>query len=106
MPGKMPLSEEETAKIEQVVAAYTLDLNEGSEWFSFGTNHRRRMRKIQSNLIVPLLHRQRWYPASHQLDIGRRSKWVHHEPSFPGYQLGSQPECKLWEKLGFTVPFI
>ncbi|KAJ7876478.1 hypothetical protein B0H14DRAFT_2568192 [Mycena olivaceomarginata] len=55
MPGKMPLSEEETAKIEQVVAAYTLDLNEGSEWFSFGTNHRRCMRKIKSNLIVPLL---------------------------------------------------
>ncbi|KAJ7091634.1 hypothetical protein C8R44DRAFT_750536 [Mycena epipterygia] len=51
-------------------------------------------------------YRQRWYPASHQLDIGRRSKWVHHGPSFPGYQLGSQPGCKLWEKLGFTVPFM
>ncbi|KAJ7881833.1 hypothetical protein B0H13DRAFT_2278452 [Mycena leptocephala] len=47
-----------------------------------------------------------WYPASHRLDIGRQSKWVHHGPSFPGYQLGNQPGCKLWETLGCTVPFM
>ncbi|KAJ6454433.1 hypothetical protein C8R45DRAFT_1189613 [Mycena sanguinolenta] len=36
-----------------------------------------------------------WYQASHQPDIGRRSKWVHAGPSFPGDQLGSRPGCKL-----------
>jgi hypothetical protein len=29
-----------------------------------------------------------WYTASHQLVIGRRSKWVQHGPSFPGDQQG------------------
>ncbi|KAJ7894289.1 hypothetical protein B0H14DRAFT_3657561 [Mycena olivaceomarginata] len=34
-----------------------------------------------------------WYQASHQLDIGRQSKWVQHGPSFPNSQLASQPAC-------------
>ncbi|KAJ6615503.1 hypothetical protein B0H10DRAFT_2190999 [Mycena sp. CBHHK59/15] len=33
-----------------------------------------------------------WYQASYQLDIGRRSKWVHCGPSFPGDQPPNQPK--------------
>ncbi|KAJ7443078.1 hypothetical protein B0H11DRAFT_1932065 [Mycena galericulata] len=33
-----------------------------------------------------------WCQASYQLDIGRRSKWVHCGPSFPGDQPPNQPK--------------
>ncbi|KAJ6503533.1 hypothetical protein C8R45DRAFT_923874 [Mycena sanguinolenta] len=42
-------------------------------------------------------------PAFPQLDIGRKSKWVQHGPSFPGDQLGSWPGHELSHQMGRII---
>ncbi|KAJ7231901.1 hypothetical protein B0H12DRAFT_1146121, partial [Mycena haematopus] len=50
--------------------------------------------------------RTSWDLHSCRLDIGRRSKWIHDGPSFPGDQLRSRAGYTLQANLGIIGQFM